>query len=82
MAGAALIGFFAGSGMWFTLLTLLAMRAFYMSTIEVLARIHFNYRQRHPRNTSPVRARRNTIIFWTIWASFMTLIALCHFLTQ
>jgi hypothetical protein len=74
MAGAVLIGFFAGSGMWLTLLILLAIRALFLSSIEILATIHFNYRQRHPKKA------HNPHTFWIIWAIFMATIALYHWI--
>ena len=66
MAGAALFGFLTGSGLFFVALILLALQTLYLGTIEVLARIHFNYRQRHPRIASASVAHkvRNTRIFW------------------
>jgi len=80
MVGAAFIGFFAGSGMWLTLLTLLALRALFLGSIEVLARIHFNYRQRHPYN--PARARRNGNIFYIAIATLSALDVLYVYLTR
>jgi hypothetical protein len=82
MAGAALFGFLTGSGLFFVALILLALQTLYLGTIEVLARIHFNYRQRHPRIASASVAHkvRNTRIFWSTWASFMAFIAIYHWI--
>ena len=65
MAGAALIGFLAGSGLWLTVLTLYLLNVLFTYSIDALARAHFAYRQRHP-----VRPHLATIFRITILTSF------------
>lgn len=66
MAGAALIGFLAGSGLWLTVITLLIIGAIFSRIIDALAYLIFLYRQRYP-----IRQHKVTTIFRiTILTSF------------
>jgi hypothetical protein len=77
MAGAAFFGFLLGSGLWFVALILLALHALFTAFNERMGYLIFLYQRAHPYNAA--RARRNTLIFWSAWATVVALIIACHY---
>ena len=57
MIGAALFGILAGSGLWLTLLFLLALSSLFRAAIDLLGHLIFLYRHAHPL-TPAILARR------------------------
>jgi hypothetical protein len=76
MAGAALIGFLAGSGLWLTAITLLILGSLFSRIIDGLAHLSFLYHQHHSKPS--ILHNLLIIIAWPT-SIFTIIILLQHF---
>jgi hypothetical protein len=80
MLGPYLIGWAIGRGFIFSAAAVFFLYRITAAIATDLADRYAVYREAHPRNKDPARIRRNTIIFWSIWASVIILDVLLNWI--
>jgi hypothetical protein len=71
MAGTALLGFLAGSGLWLTAITLYFLYTAFHASIDALAHLAFLYRKAHPKKPLTILRYLTTLLIGSLcWITF------------